>query len=268
VSVGGTFIDGGAGRLLVVSHSPGPDTDRAVLVVPAFGEEMNKSRRLVWDTARALAEAGCWTIVPDLYGTGDSEGSFEDARWETWVEDLRLVVEWARSRGAKQFGALLVRLGAALYADAEKVMDTHFDRVVAWQPISKGSEVLRYMLRMKNMAMRMAGAGAEPVADLQRSLLEGSVPMELGGYLVPPPLARAVQLAEFSEERTRAVGKGLIVDLGSAAGMQPSTTEAESAEQVVWQRSRVAGERFWLVVEPGPNAALVRETAEFLGEWP
>ena len=49
---------------------------------------MNKARRQAAIQARALASDGFSVLVPDLFGTGDSDGELRDARWETWLDDL------------------------------------------------------------------------------------------------------------------------------------------------------------------------------------
>ena len=261
-AVEGTFIEGGAGRILVVSHQPVERAKRTVLVVPGFAEEMNKSRRLVWATAQALALDGCQTLVPDLYGTGDSEGDFADARWETWIDDLHRVVLWAQSRGFERFGVLLVRLGAALYADAEPHLGITFERAVAWQPVTRGADLLRQLLRMKKLSLRMMGGQAERPVDLEGSLLTGDSPMELGGYLVSTPLACAIERSEFCPTRTLAVSRGLLIELSQSPS--PSAAVHGVTDSLVWQQQKVAGERFWLAVNPGPNAPLVADTARFL----
>ena len=53
-------------------------------MVPPFAEEMNKCRPMVTEVALGLAESGIASIVPDLYGTGDSGGDFSEGDWETW----------------------------------------------------------------------------------------------------------------------------------------------------------------------------------------
>ena len=260
MAIAGTFVPGGAGRILLVTHELDTASKRAVLVVPAFAEEMNKSRRLVWETGEALAAHGFMAVVPDLHGTGDSEGEFADARWETWIDDLRLTVEWARARGVEKFSALLVRLGAALFAAAAESLGVVFDRAVAWHPPRSGAEVLRQLLRVKIMVVRMSGGRAEPLEALERSLLTAREPMELGGYAVSAELAAAVKEAGFPADCASAVTDGLILDFAAPG-------QAGSAEQLPsrgWQTRRIAAERFWAAVEPRSDAGLVRATVDFL----
>src|SRR6185436_14934074 len=64
-----------------------------------IAEEMNKCRRMIAEAANALAALGVAALVPDLFGTGDSEGEFRDADWETWKADLDTAVAWASEEG-------------------------------------------------------------------------------------------------------------------------------------------------------------------------
>jgi exosortase A-associated hydrolase 2 len=265
VGVTGTFIDGGAGRILLVSHEPQLPPMRAVVVVPAFGEEMNKSRRLINETAIALRERGMWTIIPDLFGTGDSEGDLEDARWSIWMDDLRRTFDWARGKGAKDFDLLLVRIGASLFAEAEKELQITFGRAVAWHA-ANGVETLKHLLRMKSMAIRMAGGRAPSMEASLESLLKGPGPTELGGYLLAPELAQAMNRASFSPSRTATVTTGLLLEMDSATDAETGMPNVEQADAAVWRRKKIAAERFWLATEPGPNPALVEATVSFLAE--
>ena len=269
MAIAGTFISGGAGQILVVTHEPDRPASRAVLVVPAFAEEMNKSRRLVWETARALCEQGFRTIVPDLYGTGDSEGEFADATWDTWIADLCRTVAWARNGGTERFDALLVRFGAALFSAAEQELGTVFERAVAWQPIHRGSEVLRQLLRMKSMAIRMSGGRVASLEALEQALVEGPDTMELGGYEVAPKLAVAVRQATFPMrgDGSGAIGEGLILEFASPTAAMDSPPSAADGDGI-WRVRQIAAERFWNVVEPKCSPALVDATASFLSETP
>jgi hypothetical protein len=50
------FIDGAQGRLFVLLRAPARAAAPAVLVAPPFGDEMNKSRRMVTDLAQVLGD--------------------------------------------------------------------------------------------------------------------------------------------------------------------------------------------------------------------
>src|SRR5689334_9630124 len=77
------------GARLFAVHWPAaaPSLRQAVLVLPPFAEELNKCRPMLAAQARALAAAGLDVLLVDLFGTGDSDGEFVEARWERWQQD-------------------------------------------------------------------------------------------------------------------------------------------------------------------------------------
>ena len=79
------FLPGPSGRLHVVLHAPAEGAPSgAVLFVPPFGDEMNRSRRMVAETARAMACIKLEVLLMDPFGTGDSEGDYGQATWSRW----------------------------------------------------------------------------------------------------------------------------------------------------------------------------------------
>ena len=102
------FLEGAQGRLFALSYHPAQlQTHRhGVLIVPPFAEEMNKSRRMLSQQARLLAEDGYLTLLLDLYGTGESDGEFSDASWAGWCEDLMCGYRWLREHGVDSVSVL------------------------------------------------------------------------------------------------------------------------------------------------------------------
>lgn len=62
---------------------------RPILFLPPLFEEMNRTRWLLAEVMRHLADGGygCW--LPDLPGTGESERRLEDCRWQDWRSAAR-----------------------------------------------------------------------------------------------------------------------------------------------------------------------------------
>src|SRR5687768_14938162 len=137
--VSAEFIAGSRGRLLAVVRRPSAAACNAVLIVPPFAEEMNKSRHLFTEIADALIESGVATVVVDLFGTGDSEGEFSDADWTVWKSDLAAAVQWARSQQITITKLLAVRLGCALGCEAARDNGWKLERSLLWQPVVSGT---------------------------------------------------------------------------------------------------------------------------------
>ena len=83
------FLAGAAGPLFCLQLAPAPGmTPRgALLYLPPFAEEANRSRRMAVLQARRLAARGWPVLLLDPFGTGDSAGAFHEARWELWLDD-------------------------------------------------------------------------------------------------------------------------------------------------------------------------------------
>lgn len=253
--VTGQFVDGAQGRILLVCHWPASAATRAVIVLPPLAEEMNKARRLLWAVGQALAAHGIMTVIPDLYGTGDSEGDFADAAWDGWASDIETAVTWARQQGADRCDALLVRLGACLYASCAPLFATTEHRVAAWQPEASGQDALKQLLRLKVMSDRVTWGRKSSVKELQSAMASSG--LEIGGYRYSAELAQAIGEATFDWAELDAQATG--------ADFNWTAKDDEQAPPRVW-RVPLQGQRFWTAVEPGPHAELVSQTADFFAE--
>ncbi|HLT27654.1 MAG TPA: hypothetical protein VK047_13295, partial [Zeimonas sp.] len=102
---------------IVVRWTP-PEAARArVLFVPAFGDEMNQTRRMVRLTAEALVERSIASTVFDPHGTGDSSAGFAEATVERWLADFAAVLERMRADRDAPIVLCACRLGVALAAE-------------------------------------------------------------------------------------------------------------------------------------------------------
>lgn len=184
------FLPSAAGRLFCVYFPPqGSDRGRDVLFFPPFAEELNKSRRMIALQARALARSGIGVLIPDLYGSGDSEGDFGDARWDIWRQDMATAEAWLRARGQREVVYWGQRLGALL-ALSTGGRDAPV-KIVLWQPVAKGATYLTQFLRLRLAADMMRGGETITTDDIRRDLQSGT-PVEIAGYTLHPELAAAI----------------------------------------------------------------------------
>jgi exosortase A-associated hydrolase 2 len=185
------FVAGSAGRLFVSCFAPADGADTWLLFVPPFAEEMNKSRRMLARLGYALAAEGIGLCLPDLHGTGDSEGDFGAARMAIWQRDLADVAGWLQAEhgcrrlllGGLRYGALLAMSSRGQLPDVTACL--------LWQPVAKGQQQLTQFLRLRQAAAIMGGGGRETLKDLQQQLDHGQ-PLEVAGYLLHPELAQAM----------------------------------------------------------------------------
>ena len=104
--------------------SPNKDIDIKghILILPAFAEEMNKTRHSMTLLAIEAARAGYGVLMIDVFGTGDSQGDFADANWENWLDDVNKAYEWIVDKGASSIIVLGIRLGCLLSLTSAKYL--------------------------------------------------------------------------------------------------------------------------------------------------
>ncbi|MFK7886865.1 MAG: hydrolase 2, exosortase A system-associated [Gammaproteobacteria bacterium] len=257
------FLRSTAGELFVLSYPGIPRDDlppRALVVVPAFAEEMNKTRRQIALLGRALAPLNITTIVPDLYGTGDSAGDFGEATVSVWRDDLKTVFDWLTSTGFTQVSALGVRAGALLLTDVLRHTDIQPDQLLLWQPVVSGKTLMSQFLRLKAAASLTQETKGEGVREL-RARLSQDESVEVAGYWLSPDL-----VAQFDALHLR--------DLDSVARLDwlqvQDTEEPPPAVRTVMGALQergievdfavASGEPFWSTVEISLAPALIDVT--------
>lgn len=262
------FLAAARGRLFVVVFGDVATARSRVLVAPALGDEMNKSRHLVAEVGRRLAAAGVATIVPDLHGTGDSDGEFAEATWAGWCADLESVCATYAARGAPIDALLAVRAGTLLGLRALAAARVPVRRAVLWQPVVDGGRHLTQLLRMRTAA-GMTGGARETVDSLRQRLAAGET-LEVAGYELSPGVATGLDVERATPFVAGFPGELHWIEI--AGGDAPAVTPASAAvvNEAVAAGVRVracalGGEPFWGSAELVRNEALVSSTVAALG---
>lgn len=261
------FLATPSGQRFCVHHAGAHESPGIVYAHP-FCEEMNKARRMAALQSRALAAAGYAVLQIDLFGCGDSDGNFVDARWETWKQDLRLALEWLKSRSRGPLGLWGLRLGATLAADVARDASLGLEQLVLWQPVVNGELLLTQFLRLRLAAEMLAdGAAQSGVRELRESLRGGQA-QEIGGYDLHPRLAadiEALRLAELVPTVKR------VHCLEVSATADPKLSPASQRAMDAWRAkgldvraAAVEGEPFWATLEITECSALLAATAASL----
>ncbi len=263
------FIEGRRGRLFTLLRGPTGGAAPFVLVAPPFGDEMNKSRKMVTDLAAALAGRGIATLVVDPYGTGDSEGEFRDADWTDWVEDLRAGVAWATAGGLRLHGLLGIRLGALLAAAIAAGLPQPVARTVFWQPQVDGQRFVTQFLRLRVAASLMEDR-KETVGGL-RERSRGGETLEVAGYELSPVLLAQLDMLRLDPEAAALLGRLTWLEVVRAAGdglpatAQP-VVESLRTRLAAVQADTAVGEPFWTSTEIVRIPALVERTVQAFAE--
>jgi exosortase A-associated hydrolase 2 len=264
------FIGSPGERLLAVMYPPEQATRRGgVLIVPPFAEEMNKSRRMAHEVARSLNGQGYAVALVDLFGTGDSDGSFAEATWSRWVADVVLAAKWCGERGYPLIGMIGIRLGCILAAEAAPKLPTPLQRLVFWQPALDGERIVEQFLRLRVAASMMTPGAKETVKDLRQRLAAGET-QEVAGYQLSTALAQGI--ASASLLASIATSSGSIEWLEIVRESKPPplpTARALESAQAAGARVRyqqIMGEPFWASTEIVVVPALIEKTTELFRE--
>ena len=183
-----------------------------MLIVPPLFEEMNRTRRFLVDTMRALDIHGIDSFLPDLPGTNESGQAFSGQSLHTWRS--------AMVAAARHFGAshvLALRGGVLVFPNT----------LPGWvvEPVS-GASLLRRMLRAGVIAAREAGDHRDSADLLETGRTEG---LRLAGFDFSPALIAGLDGARPLDEGQRKVRQS---ELGGAAlwlRAEPGEDPAQSA---------------------------------------
>jgi len=267
------FVSGPSGRLFCTVYSAVNSTEnRWIIHVPAFAEEMNKSRAMVSEQARAFARAGYTVIVPDLYGTGDSEGDFAGASWEKWKLDIVHFIRLARSHGAVSITLWGLRLGCLLAADiaAGGEGNNHVNGLLFWQPVHSGKQFITQFLRLRLAAVMMSGK-SQTVADL-RAMAKTGQSLEVAGYELSPALLSQIDKLDLLSCTPVPTVKVRCLELLSKEGKPASLSgrklvEAWSVSSLDIELDVVVGPAFWAAQEVVRVPALIAKTMIDFGKY-
>lgn len=259
------FRDFGTGERFCVQWTPAAGEFRgALLHIPAFGEEMNKSRRTAALAARHMAAAGYVVRFVDAYGTGDSPGEFGEATWRVWVDDFRAaaadlaqtsggpVIPWGHRAGCL-LAPELVAAGA---------------KVLLWQPVTSGDQHLTQILRLKVAADTFAGNATPATTKSLKAQLEAGKALEIAGYVLNPDLVLPLAQRTLSSWPVRPAAIDWI-ETGPEPASEPPpgsarTISALEALDIPIAFSHVVGDPFWMTLEIAENRAMGERSVEML----
>jgi alpha-beta hydrolase superfamily lysophospholipase len=95
------YIELAGHRVAAARHQAAEHNHQIVVMAHGFKSSKIGPSRYFVDLARALAERGIATFRFDQPGSGDSEGSFEDSSFNTWVETIEHAVRMLEDEGSR-----------------------------------------------------------------------------------------------------------------------------------------------------------------------
>lgn len=258
----------GEGQRFCLFHPAAGAARAAVLYVPPFAEEMNKSRRMAALQARALAASGCDVLQIDLLGCGDSSGDFGDAGWDDWLADIARGIAWLQQRSTAPLWLWGLRTGCLLAAEAARRLPVPC-HLLFWHPVGSGKAALQQFLRLK-LASELQGGQAKALMEGLRGQLAAGAAVEIAGYALSPALAQGLERASLASPpapRGAARLEWLELSMQDDAELLPASLNSLAAwQQAGWHtRSHlVRGPAFWQTTEIEVAPALVGATVEAL----
>lgn len=245
------------GRALFCVFYPAQETLKPkgfIVHVPAFAEEMNKSRRMIALQSQHFAKNGYAVLVMDLLGTGDSSGDFSDATWSIWKQDIEAACQWLTGQGASEITLWGLRLGALLALDFAADTTFKINQLLFWQPVLSGELFMTQFLRLRIAAAMMdKNAPQEKTADLKQQLLDGQS-IEVAGYSLNPDLVKpllvlsANRIAIGNVEHISIIEVLASPDKPVSASTQKFVEEQKNKAKSI-AMSTVLGSPFWATQE-------------------
>lgn len=267
------FIDSRSGPLFAIYWSPSAkNCRRAILHVPAFAEEMNKSRRMVALQAELLAEQGYLVLVIDLFGCGDSVGDFGDVTWSLWLANISDAVAWLKQQDADVISLWGLRLGALLAMDFVSQHPGEVDNLVAWQPVLNADSFVTQFLRLRVAATMMNNTlPQEKTSDMKKQLQQGDS-LEVAGYLLNPGLINPLLALKIDPVALQALKKVALIEIVNGHDIPPSFVGQQFLNGlreigVDADLVTVIGDNFWASQEIVVAPDLLQATCECLKQW-
>ncbi len=268
IQVGPFFLVGTKGNLFISAYYPLDFTHlpkKAIIHIPAFAEEMNKSRRMVAQQAREFANNGYSVFILDPFGTGDSAGEFSEASWCQWKRDIKSLCEWLQDHGYEAIDFWGLRLGALLAMDFISETEYEIRRLICWQPVFFGETFVMQFLRLRTAAAMMnQNASQEKVSDLKKQLLDGQS-VEVAGYMLNPELVCPILNLNMASLNLQNVSEISIFDIVN--NLEKKTPAAianlyDSFKQQTkkFREFKVLGSPFWSTQEISEVPGLLKET--------
>jgi len=265
------FLENSSRRFFAVEYIANTDVDLkgAVLHLPAFGEEMNKSRAMVAAQARLLAELGYHVLVPDYYGTGDSEGDLSDASWSCWLEDMQFCLRHLQKNFTGPTFLWGLRLGALMAIELASKSDLDVSRLLLWNPVLAGEQYMLQFLRLRLANSMMSSGAKEKVSDLKQ-LLEQDGVLEVSGYELSKALFTEISARKASQFKLSSIKHIYWAEV--TATSKPLTIPAQQlidnwhTQGLSVVTENIVGSQFWATQEISQSQQLIEASTQWLSQ--
>ena len=188
------------GFLYTSIHVPnGSSSSTGLLMVPPITEERKCAYRLCFELAeQCCSELGMTVLRFDPRGTGESSGDHRDMSMDSWLVDCQVAAKALREQCKGPITALGARFGGnvALRACA----DLDLAGLVLLEPLMKGEDVLRDMVRRKQIKEMMGGGKATTDEAGMEAAWENGDAVDVDGFEIGPDLHASLEDLDLLED--------------------------------------------------------------------
>ena len=265
------FLTSSKDKSIFLAHYSPQDsnlTAGAVILIPPFAEEMNRSKRMYVLTARQLANAGFHVFCFDLVGTGDSECEFQDCSYVDWSQNIKDVYAHVTKSHSCSVHFIALRFGALLLADFLRENSENVKTCIFWDPVESGEVFFRQLIRTKLAADMAIGSEKKTSEELMVELSDQGY-LEIGGYAINQPLAEKIQQLKLVEFIPNMLGHVELywMQTNPNAGKIKTPALPNSLKNITSDKvsfHTVEDIRFWMQQEVTIAPNLLRETCKVL----
>ena len=169
-------------KLFGMLYIPEQPNGQAVLFVPPFAEEKKSSQRTMVEIGQSLSEGGCYVLLFDFRGCGDSDGNFEEAEVKLWLDDLTRAADLLRQEsGVVSLTLIGIRLGG-YFSLLHAISDAAIARLVLVETVLEPIPYLRQILRGKLIKELITAGNITSDRDTLILSLKNNVPIDFDGY--------------------------------------------------------------------------------------
>jgi len=145
------FFGSDARRKFGLLRLPPSSRDAGIVLCQPHAHEYIRCHRAFRELGQRLAQAGFDVLSFDYYGTGDSDGEYDEARICDWTTDASQAIDALKQRqNVSRVYLLGLRLGASL-AMMAAAGRTDISGIALWDPIVLGSELEADLAHIRNM---------------------------------------------------------------------------------------------------------------------
>lgn len=259
------FMKGCRGHILLQASTV-PQSEHAVLILPPFAEEMNKSRHIISQLMQQNKQAGISSFMLDHYGTGDSEGDLDLATTDIWRQDLQLLLAQLQTAGFSRLSVVAIRFGAMQLFDLlnHQPLALQLDKVVLWQPLLDISRFWLQLYRLK-ITEQMALGQKLTQAELEQSLQQDNT-LEIAGYPISKAFSESTRQLNIQPPAILATASNCWFEISQLPNVAATTQKAVTHYQQSFPLSfqHISNAPFWNTQELATADNLINATRQFL----